>query len=299
MNNWNWNLDELVDKVMADLRSSDVKSRESDVSAALTRDFRSIQSQKEEKGKRQEKSESDDLRKDLGVDRSQTDDVFTLAERVVYSEVVCKVASQTASKRWKICSNAVVTPSAKDELKKRNIELLFGIGATEDTGASRRDGVNFKTFPKSRVTFSASNARESNWGSKEIIDNDSKRPRAFLANHLPDSEKFPANLRDYLTRNSSFEEVQFSCLKEASRQIQTEVGKDKSLKVILTTHDGAVASVWCNRLSGVRAVVVFEYEQFCQDLAATNANVVIVDTSRVGSYQFRRVVDYYLRSEVK
>jgi len=299
MNNWNWNLDELVDKVMADLRGGDVKLSKPDVSAALTRDFRSIQFHKEENAKRQEKSDFDGLKDSGGNKEVQPDDVFTLTERVIFSEVVCKIAAQTSSKRWKVCSNAVVTPSAKDELKKRNIELLFGIGESETCGVSKQDVVNRKTFQKSRVTFSASNAREGDWASKEIIGNNSARPRSFLANHLPDSERFPANVRDYLSRNSSLTEVRFSCLKEASRQIQNEVEKDKSLKVVLTTHDGAIASIWCNRLSGVRAVTVFDYEQFCRDLEATNANVVIVDTSRVGSYQFRRVVDYYLRSKAE
>jgi len=299
MNNWDWNLDELVDKVMSDLRDGRL-NKPSNVSALLTNDFRSIQSPRPKEDKLQESLAFGRSQNDALDDGRRLNDVVELTERVIYSEVVKKLISQTSCRRWKVCSHAVITPSAKDELRKRNIELFFEDRTISSNTAEKGDVLDRRTPSKGRITFSASNAPgDLMASSKNSAEEISKRPKTYLANHLPDAERVPSNVRDYLSRNSSLIEVRFSCLKEASRQIQNAVTSDKQTKAFLTTHDGAIASIWCNRLSGVRAVAAFSYDQVCGDVDAANANVLIVDPNRVGVYQFRRIVDYYLRSEIK
>ncbi len=297
MDNLNWNLDELVDKIMADLRDSDAGRDKFDISVALTRDFRSVQSQKLKDCKLQDRSTSDCVSRAATEIDLQSDEIFTLKERVIFEEIVCKLASQTSSKSWRVCSNAVVTPSAKDELKRRNIELIFG----EGTGSSnfRKDVASGTVVRKNRATLSASNVGGASFLPKEKNVSQTIQTRILLANHLLETERIPSSVCDYLSRNSSLVEVRFSCLKEASRQIWNEINRDKSLKVVLVTRDSSVASIWCNRLSGIRAVVAFSYDQVGADLEAANANVVIVDPSRVGTYQFRRIVDFYLRLKTK
>jgi len=294
-------LDELVDKVMIDLRNSGLDLGKSSVSAALTRDFRSIQSKKLKEDKFQTLPVSSFPAKDLTDEHNSLDEVFTLTDRVIFAEIVTRYASQTACKRWKVGLNAVVTPSAKDELKKRNIELFSERVVVDSDSVNKGCLAGMETsFPKTRVTFSASNMAEGSLVfSRMKTKENSKRARVFLANHLPEAENLPLNVREFLNRNSLLTEVRFTCLKEASRRVQSESKQDDTLKTLLATHDGAIGSIWCNRLSGVRALAAFSYDQVCLDLEATNANVVIVDPSRVGSYQFRRIVDYYLRSEMK
>ncbi len=294
---WNWNLDELVDKVMADLRNNDVNLSKSNISDALTRDFRSIQSRKIKDCKLQDRSTSDCVNKEVVKREVQPDEFFLLKERVVFEEVVCKLASQTSSKFWRVRSDVVVTPLAKDALKKRNIELIF----EEETASNNLKEVvaSSRIVRKSRVTFSASNVEGSLFLPRENNGSQINQTRVFWANHLRETERIPSSVCEYLSNNSSLTESYFSCLKEASRKIQNEINNDKSLKVVLVTHDSSVASIWCNRLSGIRAVVAFSFDQVCCDLEAANANVIIVDPLRIGSYQFRRIVDCYLRSETK
>ncbi len=295
MSELKWDLDELVKKVMDDLRKSSVDSNAantaaSEVSAALSRDFSSV------------RAKSAEVVNERQVEETTSDDVFIVSERVLTADVVKRLAANAPSRRWNVQKNAVVTPSAKDELKKLGVKLIV----------TSSDAVVSTTYSNSvahssRVTFSASNAaygdyvgmRTQNVASKEFkreLDAQSvKSARVLIATHLPDAEAFPRSAREYLTRNAETTEIRLSCLKETSKRIAEEIANDKSLKVVLATHDAAIGAIWTNRLSGVRAVVAYTFEQAKRDLTATNANVLIVDPRDVGPYPLRQIVDYFLR----
>lgn len=274
MNGMDWNLDELVSKVMADLRKSSTESAASQTSAALTRDFRSLHAETESNASGEPTQEAEEP-------------IFAVTERVLVADVVLRLASKTDAKRWSVLPGAVVTPSAKDELKKRGIELVLP--------ARKADVAKAAASSASRVTLSASNVGASYLPARNAAKSEpSQTTRVLAATHLPAAERFPAAVMDYLTRNAETTEIRLDCLKETSKKIAEEVNKDKSLKVVLTTHDAAIGSIWANRLSGVRAVVAYTFEQAKRDLAATNANVLIVDPRDVGPYPFRQIVDYFL-----
>ena len=119
--------------------------------------------------------------------------------------------------------------------------------------------------------------------------------RVLAALHLPDEEKLPGAVMEYLARNAELETIRLSCLKETSARIAHEIEQDGSIKAILATHDAAIGGIWTNRHSGVRSVVVYSFEQAKRDIIATNANVIIVDPRDVGSYAFRRIVDFFVQ----
>lgn len=279
MNGMNWNIDELVAQVMADLRQTPVETPAADVSAALARDFNSIY------------AESNSVSKQS--DRKVEDDVFEITERVVVADAVRRLSKSTSAKRWSAPSNAVVTPAAKDEMRALGVELVVA-----------RPGSDVRSSGSSAPTLSSSNVdadfaaapRTVRAVVKPIVEKSKSAASVLIATHLPDDERFPQSVREYLSRNAEATEIRFSCLKETTRRIAEEVNNDKALKVVLATHDAAIGSIWANRLSGVRAVVAYTFEQTKRDIAATNANVVVVDPRDVGPYPFRQIVDYFIRS---
>ena len=267
MNNWNVDIDELVGKIMADLRESSSATPAQKASAALSHDFKALHAS--ESGRREDKPSL------------ESESVFAVAERVIVVDVVRRLAASVDAKRWSFSPNAVITPSAKDELKKLGVELV--VGRSPVAVSTSASNVSRETASPSAIQKTAS------------VSKTTSSPRVLAATHLPEKENFPATVREYLVRNAETQEIRLDCLKETTKRIAEELEKDKSLKVVLATHDAAIGSVWANRLSGVRAVVAFSFEQAKRDLAATNANVAIVDPRDVGPYPFRQIVDYFLR----
>lgn len=267
MNVSSWNLDELVAGVMADLRAANVAldSSPSGVSRALAHDFQSV---------RPAEKHSDST----GPDASRSD-VFQVEERTIVVETALKLAARATSKRWNVPANAVITPAARDELKKLGVEIItckrsaFGKSATDESKNAA-----------SGATATAGEAR---------------RPTVLAITHAPNDERPSKTVADYLARNAEFVERRFDCLKETTRVISDEIAKAPELKVVLTTGDMAIALIWANRYKGVRAIGVFSTEQAQRDIAATNANVVVLNPRELGSYQTRRVLDYFVRFERK
>ena len=267
MNNWNVDIDELVGKIMADLRKNSSGDAARKTSEALSRDFKAL---------RAADSNQSESRPSSGAGS-----VFAVSERILVLDVVRRLAASVDAKRWSAPAGAVVTPSAKDELKKLGVELIVD---------ARKAVVSTSASNVSRETAPSAGTR-----APQIVSEKASLPRVLAATHLPKEERFPVTVRDYLVRNAETTEIRLDCLKETTRRIAEELEKDKSLKVVLATHDAAIGSVWANRISGVRAVVAFSFEQAKRDLAATNANVAIVDPRDVGPYPFRQIVDYFLR----
>lgn len=285
MSGLNWDLDELVSKVMADLRktSDDSAAR---ASAALAHDFNLLNA-------RQSNASESDVETNAVSAPADDSDVYQVTERVLVADVVKRLAQTTSCDRWAVLPNAVVTPSAKDELKKLGVRLVVKARQSSFSNSASNAGVS------SRVTMSASNVsldaqRVERKSAIEKASSVASSVRVLLATHLPKSERAPGSVREYLARNAETTEIRLDCLKETSNKIAEEVNKDKTLKVVLITHDAAIGSVWANRLSGVRAVVAFTFDQAKRDLAAANANVLIVDPRDVGPYPIRRIVDCFL-----
>ncbi len=285
MGDLGWNFDELVGKVMADLRDARVvDSPAARLSVALSDDFKAV---------RAARSSVVESPKTKNRENSEAATGFVVAEKLLVAETVRRLAASTSEKRWRVRSDLIATPAAKDELRKRGVELIVDGGAKADVSTSGGP----------RVTYSASNVfdgepfRPSAPSSKNRVE--SPTGRLFWALHLPEGERFPTFVENCPFREAAFAQSRLACLKETTKRIAAEIAQDSGTRAILATRNAAIASIWANRLSGVRAVVAFSFEQAKRDVEAANANVLIVDPSDVGPYPFRRVVEFFATRSAK
>ena len=291
-----WNLDELVGKVMADLRGDRVDDSAARLSAALSNDFKTVQASRPtavSSAAPLENKENSEVCKVCATEQNETSaNEFVVGEKLLVAETVRRLAASTSEKRWRVRPDCIATPSAKDELRKFGVELVVDGGVSNVASEST-------ARPKPRVTYSASN----------VFADEPIRPvatrfqteksgatasgRLFWALHLPDGERFPTYVENCPFRETAFAQSRLSCLKETTKRIAVEIAQNKETRAIITTKNAAIASVWANRLSGVRAVVAFSTEQTKRDVEATNANVLIVDPSDVGPFPFRQIVEFF------
>ena len=306
-----WNLDELVGKVMADLRGDRAADSAARLSVALSNDFKAVRTSRpgavlpsedvenSEDGEKKTENASCGCVERSSAASTSNASVFYVAEKLLVAETVRRLAASTSEKRWLVRPNLIATPAAKDELRKLGVELIVAGGAADGASESNRAAARPKT---PRVTYSASN----------VFDDEPIRPvatrfsaeksastpsnvsgRLFWATHVAEGERFPAFVENCPIRETAFAQSRLSCLKETTKRIAAEIAQNSEMRAVLTTKNAAIASIWANRLSGVRAVVAFSFEQAKRDLEATNANVLIVDPSDVGPFPFRQIVEFF------
>lgn len=311
MGDLGWNLDELVGKVMADLRGARADDSAARLSAALSNDFKAVQASRpdavspSQKFQNSEDSEKKAESASCGcVERSNvapTSDVsaFYVAEKLLVAETVRRLAASTSEKRWRVRPNFIATPAAKDELRKLGVELVVDGGAASVASELNKATARSKT---PRVTYSASNvfddvpirpvatrfSAERNASTAANVSG-----RLFWAVHLPEGERFPTFVENCPFRETAFAQSRLSCLKETTKRVAAEIAQNSETRAVITTKNAAIASIWANRLSGVRAVVAFSTEQTKRDVEATNANALIVDPSDVGPFPFRQIVEFF------
>lgn len=302
-----WDLDELVGKVMADLRGDRAADSAARLSVALSNDFKAVQTSRlsskeiqnsEDREKKAESASCGCAERSFAAPTSG-DSAFYVAEKLLVAETVRRLAASTSEKRWRVRPNCIATPAAKDELRKLGVELIVD-GAAADVANELNKATARPKTP--RVTYSASN----------VFDDEPIRPvatrfsaeksastpsnvsgRLFWATHVAEGERFPAFVENCPIRETAFAQSRLSCLKETTKRIAAEIAQNSETRAVLTTKNAAIASIWANRLSGVRAVVAFSFEQAKRDLEATNANVLIVDPSDVGPFPFRQIVEFF------
>lgn len=262
MNVLDWNLDEMVGKVMADLRKSAADTTARAVGSALTRDFQNARNALVAQDKQTEQ---------VAAPQNDPPDAMTIEERVLVLETVRRLAEKTTAKRWILPQGAVTTPSAKDEAKKRGIELIL---------------VAASSVAARGATLSSSTATKTT--EREL-------PEVLLISHSTSGARAPRGLEEFLTRNARTTIESYDCLKKSSQRVAEAIAANPTLKAIITTRDSAIATVWANRLQGVRAIPAFSIEQARRDATAANANALIVNPEDLGAYQQRRAVEFFLK----
>ncbi len=306
-----WDLDELVGKVMADLRSDRAADSAARLSVALSNDFKAVRTSRpgavlpSEDVENSEDGEKKAGNASCGCDETSVvappagDSAFYVVEKLLVAETVRRLAASTSEKRWLVRPNFIATPSAKDELRKLGVELIVDGGAANVASEPNQAAARPKT---PRVTYSASNVFDDEpirpvatrfAAERSAATSASVSGRLFWAIHVADGERFPAFVENCPFRSAAFAQSRLSCLKETTKRIAAEIAQNSETRAVLTTKNAAIASIWANRLSGVRAVVAFSFEQAKRDLEATNANVLIVDPSDVGPFPFRQIVEFF------
>lgn len=318
MGDLGWNLDELVGKVMADLRSDRAADSAARLSAALSNDFKAVQASRSsavlppQEFQNSEDSEKKSASASCGCDErsdaasTSIDSAFYVAEKLLVAETVRRLAASTSEKRWRVRPDFIATPAAKDELRKFGVELIVDGVAVDVASEPRKTSTPQAKTP--RVTYSASNvfadepirpvatrfSAERNASTATNVSG-----RLFWAIQLPEGERFPTFVENCPFREAAFAQSRLSCLKETTKRVAAEIAQNSETRAVITTKNAAIASVWANRLSGVRAVVAFSTEQTKRDVEATNANVLIVDPSDVGPFPFRQIVEFFATQTLK
>ena len=264
MNGLDWNLDELVGKVMADLQKKPSESTPAALSETLARDFRAARESFAEK---------------------PSAATLYIAERVVVEETVRRLAASSSVKSWAFQPRAVITPSARDLMKKLGVEVAQEAAEVQPTISASNIGSTTSSFPSRSEQNGASLPSSS--AQKSLVS-------VFVATKLPESEGAPRTLLEYLSRNTEFQEERFDCLKKTTLAVADQLNEGKANRALIVTHDGAIANVWANRKKGVRAVVAYSVEQAKRDIKAADANTLILDPRDLGAYQARLVVDFWV-----
>lgn len=264
MNGLDWNLDELVGKVMADLQKKPSESTPAALSETLARDFRAARESVAEK---------------------PSAPTLYIAERVVVEETVRRLAASSSVKSWAFQPRAVITPSARDLMKKLGVEVAQEAAEVQPTISASNIGSTTSSFPSRPEQNGASLPSSS--AQKSLVS-------VFVATKLPESEGAPRTLLEYLSRNTEFQEERFDCLKKTTLAVADQLNEGKANRALIVTHDGAIANVWANRKKGVRAVVAYSVEQAKRDIKAADANTLILDPRDLGAYQARLVVDFWV-----
>lgn len=264
MNGLDWNLDELVGKVMADLQKKPSESTPAALSETLARDFRAARESVAEK---------------------PSAPTLYIAERVVVEETVRRLAASSSVKSWAFQPRAVITPSARDLMKKLGVEVAQEAAEIQPTISASNIGSTTSSFPSRSEQNGASLPSSS--AQKSLVS-------VFVATKLPESEGAPRTLLEYLSRNTEFQEERFDCLKKTTLAVADRLNEGKANRALIVTHDGAIANVWANRKKGVRAVVAYSVEQAKRDIKAADANTLILDPRDLGAYQARLVVDFWV-----
>ena len=264
MNGLDWNLDELVGKVMADLQKKPSESTPAALSETLARDFRAARESVAEKS---------------------SVATFYVAERVVVEETVRRLAESSSARSWAFQPRAVITPAARDLMKKLGVEVAQEVAEVQSTVSASNIGATKSSFSSRPEQKGASLPSSS--AQKSLVS-------VFVATKLPESEGAPRTLLEYLSRNTEFQEERFDCLKKTTQAVADRLNEEKAIRALIVTHDGAIANVWANRKKGVRAVVAYSVEQAKRDIKAADANTLILDPRDLGAYQARLVVDFWV-----
>lgn len=162
-------------------------------------------------------------------------------------------------RRLVVPPRAIVTPSVRDELRRRNVELVFG----------HRNGA-------ARTTASVSLA---------------------MAVHGRRFEAGP--LVQLLASDGIATQPQpFDCIIAATDQLAQEVSGGKSLGLLLTQHTAAGLCL-ANRHAGVRAVLGSDGESVARDAVAVGANLLVLDPVKQGMYRAKQLIGQFYRLGLK
>ena len=152
---------------------------------------------------------------------------------------------------------AVVTPSVRDELRRKNIMLVYGQPEATSTASPVR---------QVRLVLTAVGSRFDPQPLERALQNEGI---------------------DVRVRRSD-------CLIAATDALSAELGESRTLGVLISTYP-AIALCLANRLSGVRAVWGIDQARAEADAASVGANLLVVDPGAMGVFQLKQMVGRFCR----
>lgn len=174
-------------------------------------------------------------------------------EFVVRSRVVALAELQdrlSGVRKLVVPPQAIVTPAVRDELRRRNIALVFG----------KKDAAMASTSAMRLVLMVTHGALD------------------------------PAGLVGGLTTEGIAVDAQTSdCLLRATDELAAELSKGETLGVLATPYVPAALCL-TNRLAGIRAVIGLDARTVAADTASVGANLLVVNPAGLGLFQLRQLV---------
>ena len=195
-----------------------------------------------------------------------------------------QVGGASSYRRVVVRPGAVVTPSARDELKKQGVELIFD-RSVASKGAPLSGG--------GRITLSSSNVAETSGVSAGTSAPSTEAALSLtVAFHAIAPETVPARFLEGLGKTIPIELYQNKCVMQTASFLAERLEREKA-KGILFTRYTAAASAVCNRKSAIRALVAGRIDRLDADAASIGANLLILDPGE-GLFQVRRMVSRFV-----
>ena len=250
-------------------------------------------------------------KKDLG-----NNSLFRISGRVVTLDQIRQATTGTGVRRIVVPKGAVITPSAKDEIKKSGLDLVFddlplvsvasalagsGSGAVEPVRNTGSEGGHLYTISSSNVpgfARQASFASVSRGGraTTAMTANPETAGRALggiaLAFHAMPIDTLPANLMGIIKQSAPVSVFSSQCVIETAEHLAGILAQTDK-KGILLTHFGAIASAACNRKTQLRALIGYDQRQMESDAAALGANLLVLDPAG-GLFRMRQMITKFL-----
>ena len=165
------------------------------------------------------------------------------------------------AKRLIVPEKAVITPAVRDEIRRRQIEIV-----TENAIPNAPNG--------------------------------STKLKVWLAFHA--QKKEPTAILDYLAKNYEFEKAAFECVLEtmraASEILRAETNQTSC--IVLSEYSAAAVCV-ANRNENIRAVLGTEPNTLKIDAEQIGANLLVIDPTRSGLYKTQAMVKSFLADGVR
>ncbi|MDO4585811.1 MAG: hypothetical protein Q4C95_00785 [Planctomycetia bacterium] len=264
--------------------------------------------------------------------------VLRLTNKVITLEIIQQscatllkqnLNAQTIRLAW----GAILTPSAKDELKKRGIRVVF------ESQHSQNNSQIENNPNKGHITYSNSNRfshfdkkdsdrppfltnqmeinpvevfasqpfvsqqqsdfqQNSKNSSKENDLRDSLSSNIkndfVVVNHLSKSEGLPLSVLKWIENNTNLLIFDISCIIQTTEKLDELFQKNQEQRGMVLTHYAALASLLFNRHPTLRAIVGFSPDQVSRETLTMGANILILDPKQTNPFQLQQIVQRFI-----
>ncbi len=160
-------------------------------------------------------------------------------------------------RRLVVPPRAVVTPSVRDELRRRNVDLVFG---------------------------------QANGKPREAAETGTAL--AVVAHGMPaDAEGL---IKALAAEGISVQPQQTECLLAASDRLAEQLAAGDRLGLLLTKYSAAAVCL-ANRMPGVRAILGTDTATVAADAASVGANLLVVNPVQSGLFRSRKIIGQFYR----
>lgn len=199
-------------------------------------------------------------------------------------------------RRLIVPEKTLITPSVRDELRKRNVELCFDkfdkFDKTEKKSQSDQVSQNAQNSQDVQSLQSDRTVKTVKSGHERPVPRDSQR-RVWFGLHLIKQE--PSGLLEFLQKRYAINRQFHKCVLDLMQEAESVLidHPQEMLGIVLTPHS-ALAMCAGNRHTAIRAVLGTEINLLQKDTREIGANLLVLDPNRSNPYKTRELVKTFL-----